>query len=176
VAEHELNSVLGEGTAFRDNSGIPPGTDFRKYLWRRLYGCDVLLALIGPHWWDPRTPGGRAPVMDPADFVRREIEAALEWEIRVVPVITEGVGRLAEREFPDSLDSLPFRQYHEIRTRSANTDFRTLARELGKLTGLPAAAATPSGGVSVGRNNFGIIQTGAGSSASQQFGSQPDND
>ncbi|WP_305787002.1 hypothetical protein [Symbioplanes lichenis] len=173
MAEREINNVLGAGAVFRDNSSIPLGTDFRTYLWRRLFACEVLLALIGPHWWDPIEPGGRAPVMNPDDFVRRELEAALTWNIQVIPVVTEGVGKLTGRQFPASLESLPYRQYHEVRTRSADTDLRELAHRLGDPE--RQSSAPSAGGVSM-RDNRGIVQTGSNSQATQHFGSRPDDD
>ncbi len=52
--------------------------------------CDVLLALIGDQWLTLTDSHGRRRLDDPDDFVRLEIEAALERNVRIIPILVDG--------------------------------------------------------------------------------------
>jgi hypothetical protein len=62
------------------------GLKFPVVLERRLAECKVLLALIGPLWWEARDKSGDRRLDDPADWVRLEISHALKRGITVIPV------------------------------------------------------------------------------------------
>ena len=66
---------------FIDIDAISPGVDFRKILRNSIAECNVFLAVIGDTWLTC------ARLNDPTDWVRIEIEAALERDsILVVPI------------------------------------------------------------------------------------------
>ena len=69
---------------------IEPGMDFVEALTNHLRSCDVLLAVIGPHWLTTKDPCGLQRLKDPTDYVRLEITTALERNIRVIPVLVGG--------------------------------------------------------------------------------------
>src|SRR5262245_28359231 len=63
---------------FIDIDNIPKGVDFVDHLDRQVAQCDIMLAVIGPHWLtvqDPKTNARRLD--DPGDFVRIEVASAL---------------------------------------------------------------------------------------------------
>jgi hypothetical protein len=66
--------------------------------------CDILLAVIGEQWLDIRfkegPQQGQRRLDDPGDFVRIEIQAALERNIPFIPVL---VGRQNQQENPRPL-------------------------------------------------------------------------
>lgn len=75
----------------------------------------MLLAVIGPRWLTATDEDGRRRLDDPDDIVRLEIAAALEREIRVIPILVEGAVMLRCQELPDSLAGLARRNALSLR-------------------------------------------------------------
>lgn len=73
-----LVQEFGRNTIFKDVDSIPLGIDFKGYLHQTLSECNVLLAVIGDRWIDAVDDSGNKRLEDPNDFVRIEIESALE--------------------------------------------------------------------------------------------------
>ena len=80
-----LTSKLGRESVFFDVDNIPVGLDFVDILSERVGKCDALIAVIGKAWVSSADVHDRRRLDDPNDFVRIEIEAALERKIRVIP-------------------------------------------------------------------------------------------
>jgi hypothetical protein len=91
---------------FMDIDAIEPGLDFLKVIKEKVSGCEVLLAVIGPRWSAARNEDGTRRLDDPNDFVRLEIEAALERDVRVIPVLVDGAPIPKASELPQTLQSL----------------------------------------------------------------------
>ncbi|MFT3862317.1 toll/interleukin-1 receptor domain-containing protein [Micropruina sp.] len=72
-----LVARFGAGSVFKDVDAIEPGEDFVERITEAVAGCDVLLALIGPHWLTMTDATGARRLDDPDDFVRLELAAAL---------------------------------------------------------------------------------------------------
>jgi hypothetical protein len=99
---------------FMDVDTIEPGLDFTEVIKDKVAACEVLLAVIGPGWSAARNEDGERRLDDPNDFVRLEIEAALERNVRVIPVLVDG-GRIPKTgELPESLKSLVKRHAIQI--------------------------------------------------------------
>jgi formylglycine-generating enzyme len=97
-----LAKHYGAANVFMDVDTIPPGMRFDQYIGDAVDKADVLLAVVGPQWVElmqARTEGG-------ADYVRVEIEAALERAMPVVPLLIGGAGIPQVRELPETLSSL----------------------------------------------------------------------
>ncbi|MGO9916691.1 MAG: TIR domain-containing protein, partial [Isosphaeraceae bacterium] len=111
---------FGRESVFFDIDAIPPGVEFPKRLADELNRCDVLLAVIGDHWldaaFDEEGPKkGQRRLDDPRDYVRIEIERALERGIRVVPLLVGQTHAMpAAAHLPDGLKSLADWQAHVI--------------------------------------------------------------
>src|SRR4051794_9934417 len=85
--EHRLTSV----SVFRDVETIEAGADFVDAITNALIHCDVLLAVIGPHWLDAADAHGQRRLDDPRDFTRLELSTGLRNEhVRVIPVLVDG--------------------------------------------------------------------------------------
>ena len=65
---------------FKDVDNIEPGDDFVERITAAVASCDVLLALIGPQWLTITDENGQRRLDDPEDYVRLEIETALNAE------------------------------------------------------------------------------------------------
>ncbi len=76
---------------FMDIDTLEPGVDFAEAIEKAVDSCDVLIALIGKQWLtvtDEQT--GRRRLDNPKDFVRLEIQTALDRNIRVITVLVGG--------------------------------------------------------------------------------------
>jgi hypothetical protein len=101
---------------FKDVDSIPLGLDFKEYLDKKVGECDVLLAIIGDRWLDASDGSGARRLNDPSDFVRIEIESALERGIPVIPLLVRGATMPREESLPISLRKLVYRNGIPIRS------------------------------------------------------------
>ena len=72
-----------------------------------VHQCDILLAVIGRNW--AGETGAPRRIDDPRDFVRIEIESALERNLPVVPILIDRAPMPAEADLPPSLARLAYR-------------------------------------------------------------------
>ena len=100
---------FNRGTVFMDVDSIPPGVDFRTYLDEQLAKCEVCLAVIGRDWMGARDVTGKSRLEDPEDFVRIEIESALQRQIPVVPVLVGGALIPPAKRLPACIQDLSYR-------------------------------------------------------------------
>ena len=112
----EVAGKFGKEAVFFDVDGIPAGFDYRVFLQEKVSECDVLLAVIGDDWLDVRDAHGERRLDHANDFVRIEIEAALQRNILVIPVLVENARMPASHELPTSLHQLAYRQAREVRS------------------------------------------------------------
>lgn len=89
-----------------DVDTIEPGTDFASAIVREVASCDVLIALIGPTWSTITDQCVRRRLDDPDDFVALELRAALEREIRIIPVLVDGAVMPDRHDLPEGLQDL----------------------------------------------------------------------
>jgi hypothetical protein len=105
----------GPDKVFRDVNDIPAGADFHALISQAVGRCQVLLAVIGKDWLRVAGPSGVRRLDDPDDFVRLEIEAALQRDIPVVPVLVGGAAMPPGNQLPDPLRPLARRSAIEVR-------------------------------------------------------------
>jgi hypothetical protein len=77
--------------------------------------CDVLVAVIGQQWLTISDDSGRRRIDNPDDFVRVEIETALNRDIPVIPVLVPEVQALKAGSLPESLTEICYRQSAAVR-------------------------------------------------------------
>lgn len=137
-----LAERFGGEQIFKDVDSIELGEDFVQEIGEAVGRADVLLALIGERWLNaPDEHGGRR-LEDPDDFVRIEIEAALERKVRVIPILVEGAGMPREEQLPESLRPLARRQALELSPARFSSD---TAKLLGVLERVLAEARAGEG-------------------------------
>jgi hypothetical protein len=110
-----LLEEYGRASIFKDVDSIPLGKDFKEFLVRKVSECDFVLAIIGDHWLDARDDAGSRRLDDPQDFVRAEIESALEQDIPVIPLLVQGAKMPEEDDLPTSLRALVYKNGIPIR-------------------------------------------------------------
>lgn len=110
-----LSEEFGADSVFTDVDNIALGVDFRTILGETVGQCQIFLAVIGDSWLTARNPDGGLRLQDPSDFVRIEIESALQRNIPVIPLLVGGTKMPSKDELPDSLKDLAFRNGTLIR-------------------------------------------------------------
>jgi formylglycine-generating enzyme required for sulfatase activity len=107
----ELVDHFGSESVVFDIDTIPLGTDFREYLNKEVSRCDIFLAVIGDSWLEIL----KQRLDEPNDFVRIEIQAALERKVPVVPILVGKKSVPSEKDLPPELADLPYKQAAEVR-------------------------------------------------------------
>ncbi len=143
---------------FVDVDEMPIGKHFPTVLGEALRDCDAVLIVVGPDWLPAADDDGTLRLYNPQDFVRQEVEKALQAATRrgipVVPVLVRGCGQLPDaRKLPASLRPLCQLQTFEVREPpDFDADADRLVKQLkallaGEAAGRPAEpAAAPHGG------------------------------
>jgi hypothetical protein len=129
----DLKEHFGEEQIFRDIDAIEPGVDFVEAINRAVSACAVLLAIIGPNWLTVQDKGGRRRLDAPHDFIRLEIGAALNRNIRVIPVLVGGATMPREDELPPDLAPLSRRQAYDLSDKRWEFDVGQLIETLAKI-------------------------------------------
>lgn len=132
----ELTQRFPGARIFRDIEGIDPGTKFSDIIDTMLRDCDVMLAIIGPHWLDAKDDGGQRRLDNPHDYVRMELARALDRDIRVYPVLVGGAKMPPQGQLPPDLQPLCERQAYELSESRWGFDIDRLAMFLAKTPGL----------------------------------------
>ena len=148
-----LIQEFGSDRVFMDIDSMPAGVDFHDHLHEILADCGALLVVIGKGWRSQRK--GQPPrIMDPDDWVRIEVETALERGIPVVPLLIDGASLPGRDQLPESLwpllrrNALPVdsgRDFHAQLSRLV----RDLQLQFGPAGPVPVAATPPSDAPSV---------------------------
>jgi hypothetical protein len=129
VCEH-LSGRFGADRVFMDIQDIAPGENFADAIDRRMAECDVVLAMIGPHWMDALRSREEAD-----DFVRHELAAALRRGVIVIPVLVGGAPMPKMRDLPAELAPLARRQAVELRDARFDDDLEVLVAALQTYSG-----------------------------------------
>ncbi len=115
---------------FIDVDAMKPGLDFVEQLDAQVSRCELLLAIIGPHWLTAVNEKGRRRLDDDNDYVRIELASALKRNIPVIPVLVEGVTMPSENDLPADLKPLARRQALELRHTRFAADADAIAAVL----------------------------------------------
>lgn len=126
----ELGQRFGAENVFLDLEDIGGGQDFVLALEQALDHCDVLIALIGPHWLTATDAQHRRRLDAPGDFVRMEIAAALRRDIAVIPLLVEQTLMPSADELPEDVRPLSVRNAMHLRNASWQYDIDKLADQL----------------------------------------------
>ena len=133
---------FGRGQVFMDVDTVQPGLDYIKVVDDAVGTCDGFIAVIGREWLLASDSTGRRRLENQADLVRLEIAAALERDIRVIPVLVQGVQMPLEIELPEGLKSLASRNALEV----SDTRFRYDIDRLIEALEAPAPEQLADGG------------------------------
>ncbi|HEX6456655.1 MAG TPA: TIR domain-containing protein [Solirubrobacterales bacterium] len=131
---------FGEENVFMDLD-LAPGVDFEKKITEVVSGCVALLVVIGPTWAQTSEPNGTRRIEDPADFVRLEVETALQRpEVIPIPVLVHGAEMPRREELPPELRPIARRNAIELSDGRWAYDVGRLMARLEEL--IPGRSAT----------------------------------
>jgi len=125
-----LTAHFGADAVFMDVDTIEAGVDFVEVLQNAVQSCDVLVALIGRRWLDIKDETGKRRLDNPEDFVRVEIAAALSRDIRLIPVLVDGVPMPRSTELLVNVKPLARRNALQVNHHSFNADAQRLISQL----------------------------------------------
>jgi TIR domain-containing protein len=127
-----LAAHFGPDQVFKDVDSIELGDDFAEVIADAVGTCDVLLVLIGAQWLAITDRAGHRRLEHSDDFVRLEIEAALQRNVRVIPILLGSARMPQAHELPASLGKLVRRQALELNPNRFEADTRRLVRVVEK--------------------------------------------
>src|SRR6266508_4116501 len=121
-----LAARFGNDHVFMDIDRIEPGLDFADVISEAVASCDVFIALIGSRWLTSADAKGRPRLENPEDFIRLELEAALELDVRLIPALVQNAQMPSSDELPETLR--PFARRHAVELSDTRWTF-----DIGKL-------------------------------------------
>ncbi len=102
----QLRERFPDARVFMDLDSIEAGLDFAEVIREAVDSCAVLVALIGRQWVTLTDEEGHRRLDNPDDYVRFEIQTALERGVRVIPVLVDGTKPVRQQQLPSGLQKL----------------------------------------------------------------------
>ncbi len=131
-----LKNYFGEDSLFFDVDTIKPGVDFEQKIKTELDNSGVVLVLIGDQWPGVKDANGKKRLDDPHDFVRIEVETALNKDVAVIPVLLQGVPMPSENDLPEKLSDLSRRNAIKLSDENWYSDLGMLTTILKNVLGI----------------------------------------
>lgn len=115
---HEtLVREFGPDDVFMDLFSIRPGEPFPSSIQQAAARCSVMVCIIGTMWLSVVDPWGRRRLDNPYDYVRREITAAQDRGITLIPIILPGASIPEASGLPDEMRGIEQLQALELSAR-----------------------------------------------------------
>ncbi|MDT3777260.1 toll/interleukin-1 receptor domain-containing protein [Nitrospira sp. MA-1] len=125
-----LADRFGEKQIFMDIDTMKVGLDFMEQIEKAVQSCDVLIAVIGKTWVKIQDEEGLRRLDNPEDFVRVEIQAALERNIPVIPLLVGGAGMPKATDLPDPIAKLARRHAMNMSDERFRADATRLIEQI----------------------------------------------
>jgi hypothetical protein len=106
LLQYQLSERFPDAHVFMDLDSIEAGLDFAEVIRDAVDSSSVLVALIGRQWATVADEEGRRRLDDPDDYVRFEVQTALERGVRVIPVLVDDARPLRQQQLPAGLHKL----------------------------------------------------------------------
>lgn len=124
-----LADRFGAVNIFQDVEAVRPGESFVEAMDAAVAQAEVMLVVVGPRWTGSGDDGTTR--LDGADdYVRREIEVALSYGKRMLPVLVGGARMPTVSQVPDSIRPIVTRQAVVLHDESWHADVADLTRAL----------------------------------------------
>lgn len=121
---------LGEASVFMDTSSIDPGTQWPQELANALQFAQMVVVVIGIEWLRTSDEYGLRRIDQTDDWVRREIELALNNDKKLLPLLVKGARMPPANKLPASISALADRQAVEIRDAYWDHDIKLVIEQL----------------------------------------------
>lgn len=132
-----LRNYFGTQRIFFDVDTISVGENFAQKINTELDNSDAVLVLIANQWLDCRGADGNRRLDDPKDYVRLEVETALDKNITVIPLLLQGAQMPSGNVLPDTLRDLSMRNAIRLNDDHWNSDCNLLAGILKNVLRMP---------------------------------------
>jgi hypothetical protein len=126
LLQRDLRERFPDAPVFMDLDSIKAGLDFAEVIEQALGSAAVLVALIGRQWASLTDEEGERRLNNPNDFVRFEVQTALERGVRVIPVLVDGARPLQQKQLPAELHKLARLNALELSSRRYQYDTEQL--------------------------------------------------
>jgi hypothetical protein len=123
-----LGDHYGSEAVFKDIDSIDPGRPWRKAIDDAVGSADIVIALIGPQWLSELKARDGGP-----DYVRYELETALNTDRRVIPLLVNGTKMPDPEELPETLAVLSDYQAFDVSDSRFRSDMEELLRRLDRI-------------------------------------------
>lgn len=130
-----LVTQFGRSNVFIDVDTIELGLDFAEVIDESLSQCKVMIVIIGKQWLQVADENGDLRINNPDDYVRLEIEKALNSQTRVIPILVEGASVPKSSQLPESLAALARRNGIAMSHASFGSDAERLIETLHRILG-----------------------------------------
>lgn len=117
---------MDSGDLFMDVDSIPAGVDFRTYIQGAIRQSRLMLVVIGQKWLPVTNSAGLRRLDDPGDFVRIEVESAIQHNIPIIPLLVQNAPMPAAGQLPPSLAQISY--LNAIAVRSGQDFTRDMER------------------------------------------------
>lgn len=117
-----LCRLLPKSDVFFDVSTIGGGKHFESEIVSAIAKSDAALVFIGKKWLDPSRETGRARILEPDDYVRAELRAALDRSMVVLPVLVDGAQMSKPDLLPEDVRAITTRNALPLRHESFDDD------------------------------------------------------
>lgn len=156
-----LAMAFGEEQIFRDFDDIGPGQNFAASIRKNLSSAQVFLVVIGSNWLAARNDRHQRRLDDAEDFVRLEIETALQRGIQIIPLLINGARMPNRSDLPASLSALSYRQAVELSDSRWDQDVDQLIEHIKDYI-KPAAARGRRSAAYIGIGLFALVAVAIG--------------
>jgi len=124
----ELSHHLGKEAVFLDKKHLQAGMDWPEEIASALGQCSVLLMVVkNAEQWAGVQSDAPARIQNPNDWVRKEIETALQRGLKVMPILFDGATWPPAQPLPESLQPLLTKQGKKITQEDLESDALALS-------------------------------------------------
>lgn len=134
-----LEGHFGVNSVFRDVDSVPLSVDVREHIRKVIDTCDVLIAVVGPSWFEMDS-SGKSRLDDKADWVRLEIAAALAKKMPVVPLLVDGAEMPKPQQLPEELRDFAYKNAASFDLINFKSQIARLVKALDQLLPIPLPA------------------------------------
>ena len=109
-----ISERFGAESVYLDTASTAWGEEWQTALENAVAGAEVVIVVIGPKWLFTHDEWGRRRIDNPDDWVRREIELALESDKAILPLLVGEMGMPPLEAFPTPLEELATKQAFRV--------------------------------------------------------------
>ncbi|MGC4035211.1 MAG: toll/interleukin-1 receptor domain-containing protein [Chitinophagaceae bacterium] len=127
-----ISFEFGSNLTMLDDNSLLPGDNFLHWIEKSVQSADMVLVMIGKNWLTVRDATGRQKLFNSKDFVLLEIESALKYKKKIIPIILPGANMPTKDQLPDSIKLLAGIKWILVPEHTNETAWRNQLYEIEK--------------------------------------------